>query len=121
VSMTPEEFVSRLEAISMHNGEPFGRLALLNEAEHNHFDAMHEYKGYWALSDAFKCFFLQSTELLNTTILPQIITPLSEHFGLFVPRLVNAFRSVCGARDWQRMVIHYRHSRSSGTSLTALF
>lgn len=46
---------------------------------------------------AFKCFFLETVELLNLECLPKIKNPLSEFYALFVPRLAHNFLSLCGA------------------------
>ncbi len=70
---------------------------MLFEAEDNYSQACLKYKGYLALSDAFKCFFLETIELVNTEMRPKITAPLSEHYALFVPRLTHSFKSVCGS------------------------
>ena len=56
MAVTVEEFMRRLEAISQHNGVPFGRAHLLFEAESDHSNSVLQYKGYLSLSDALKCF-----------------------------------------------------------------
>lgn len=55
--VTIEQFMKRLKAISEHNGVAFARTHLLFEAEDAHREAVLQYRGYLALSDAFKCFF----------------------------------------------------------------
>ena len=97
MTMSPEEFVARLYAISEHDGIPYGRVHLIFDAEEQYKREVLKYNGYLALSDAFKCFFLETVELLNTAIRPKINAPLSEFFALFVPRLTHSFQSLCGA------------------------
>lgn len=97
MAMNPEDFVKRLDAISEHDGVPYGRAHLLFDEEEKHGEAILQYKGYLALSDAFKCFFLETVELINIECRPKIKTPLSEFYALFVPRLSHSFQSLCGA------------------------
>jgi hypothetical protein len=99
VTTSPEDFVRRLEAISVYEGAPYGRLQLIREEEEKHRQAMLQYKGQVALSDAFKCFFLETVELINTYCRPKVRTPLSEFYPLFVPRLVHNFKTLCGAEQ----------------------
>lgn len=89
--------IERLDAISVYRGEPYGRVHLLFEEEEKHSQEILRYKGYLALSDAFKALFLESIELFNTQCRPKVKTPLSEHYPIFVPRLANVFMSLCGA------------------------
>lgn len=58
--VTIEQFMKRLKAISEHNGVAFARTRLLFEAEDAHRGAVLQYRGYLALSDAFKCFFFRN-------------------------------------------------------------
>lgn len=95
--MSPEDFVKRLDAISEHDGVPYGRAHLLFDEEEKHGQAVLQYKGYLAVSDAFKCFFLETVEFVNIECRPKIKTPLSEFYALFVPRLSHSFQSLCGA------------------------
>ncbi|MCU7810937.1 MAG: hypothetical protein KZQ77_06835 [Candidatus Thiodiazotropha sp. (ex Notomyrtea botanica)] len=67
------------------------------DAEDHCTQACKEYKGYLALSDSFKCVFLETVELINTECRPKITNQLSESYVLFVPRLVHGFQSLCGA------------------------
>lgn len=97
MALTTEEFIKRLDAISESDGVPYGRAYLLFDEEKKYQQAVLQYKGYLALSDAFKCFFLETVELVNTVCLPKVTTPLSEFYGIFVPRLVHGFQSLCGA------------------------
>lgn len=95
--MSPEDFVKRLDAISEHDGVPYGRAHLLFDEEEKHGQVVLQYKGYLALSDALKCFFLETVELFNIECGPKINTPLSEFYALFAPRLSHSFQSLCGA------------------------
>lgn len=97
MALTPAEFVERLDVISSNDGIPYGRAYRLFDAEEKYGQAVLSYKGYLALSDAFKCFFLETVELLNTETKPKIKCPLSEFYPLFVPRLTHSFLSLCGA------------------------
>lgn len=97
MALSVEEFVKRLEAISENDGVPYGRARLLFDEEEKHQQAVLKYNGYLALSDAFKCFFLETVELVNTVCQPKVTTPLSEFYQIFVPRLAHAFQSLCGA------------------------
>ncbi|CAG9932497.1 hypothetical protein [Candidatus Nitrotoga arctica] len=97
MALSPEEFVKRLDAISKSDGVPYGRAHLLFDEEQKHQQAILQYKSYLALSDAFKCFFLETVELINTVCRPKVTAPLSEFYAIFVPRLAHSFQSLCGA------------------------
>jgi hypothetical protein len=97
MSDSPEAFVERLKTVSTENGVPFARLSLIRESEEEHLAKTLGYKGYWALSDAFKCLVLETTELINTYVRPRVTAPLSEHYGLLLPRMIHSYRSICGA------------------------
>ena len=97
MSITKEEFEERLDSISKHNGIPYGRAYELFDSEDEHRQVCLQYKGYLALSDAFKCLFLETVELINTECRPKITTPLSGSYKLFLPRLTHSFRSLCGS------------------------
>lgn len=97
MAVTIEQIMKRLETISENKGVAFARAHLLFEAEDAHSNAILQYKGYLALSDAFKCFFLETVELINTESRPKMKKPLSEYYGLFVPRVSRSFLSLCGA------------------------
>lgn len=89
--------MKRLEAISEYKGTPYGRAHLVFEAEDEYAAAILKYQGYLALSDAFKCCFLETVELINTECGPKVKQQLSEHYASFVPRVSQSFRSICGA------------------------
>jgi hypothetical protein len=95
--MSPEDFVKRLDSISEHDGVPFGRAHLLFDEEEKYGQAILQYNGYLALSDAFKCFFLETVELINIEVRPKIKSPLPDFYSLFVARLSHSFQSLCGA------------------------
>src|SRR3989338_8288829 len=92
-----KELLKRLHDISVHEGVPYGRAYLLFDSENEHAEAIQQFKGYLALSDAFKCFFLETVELFNTECLPKVKNPLHEFYFRFVPRLSNGFKSLCGS------------------------
>lgn len=96
-ALTVSEFQHRLEQISEYDGVAFGRLRLISEEEQKHDLSASKFKGYLALSNAFKCFFLESVEILNRDIRPKVSTPLSEFYPQFLPRLSQAFRTLCGS------------------------
>jgi hypothetical protein len=97
MAQTPQEFIKRLSAISLHNGREFGRLQLLFGEESRYREIARNYRGYWSLSDAFKCFFLETAESINAQPRPPGTQALSEHYGLMVLRITNQFRYICGA------------------------
>jgi hypothetical protein len=97
MALSPEDFVKRLDSISENDGIPYGRAHLLFDEEQKHQEAILQFKGYLALSDAFKCFFLETVELINTDCRPRVTAPLSEFYAIFVPRLAHNFQSLCGA------------------------
>ena len=63
MAMSPEEFVKRLQDISMSDGIPYGRTRLITLEEQKYNSTVLQYKGHFALSNAFKCFFLETVEL----------------------------------------------------------
>jgi len=95
--MSPEEFVARLHAISIEEGVPYGRVHALFKAEADYGASAAQFKGYLALSDAFKALFLETTELLNGVYWPQKEVQFSTEYVMFLPRLTLSFQSLCGA------------------------
>ncbi|MDN7562285.1 hypothetical protein [Burkholderia orbicola] len=95
--MTGEEFQTRLDEAFTHEGEMFGRLALISEAQATFRSAASKFNGHRALSDAFKACFLEAVELLNGHCRPRVKEPLTEHYALFLPRLTNSFHTLCAA------------------------
>jgi hypothetical protein len=57
MTVDPSDFMKRLDAISEHNGVPYGRVHLIFDEEEEYGYQVINYKGYLALSDACKCFF----------------------------------------------------------------
>jgi len=92
-----EEFEERLDLISKYNGIPYGRVYKLFDSEDEHRQVCLQFKGYLALSDAFKSLFLETVTLINTECRPKITTPLSISCKLFLPRLAHSFKSLCGS------------------------
>ncbi len=103
MNLTPVEFQKRLFAISSSNGRLFGRAFRLLNAEERFGRKCSQYKGYFALSDAFKCLYIETIEILNTECLPKSKSPLSEPYSLFVPSVVYNFKTLCGA---ERLALH---------------
>lgn len=95
--MTPEEFQNRLDAISKYEDIPYGRAHKIFEKEAEHGQSVLQFKGYLALSDAFKCLFLETVELINIECRPKVAVPLSEFYAIFLPKVVHGFQSLCGA------------------------
>lgn len=117
MALSPEDFVKRLDSISEYNGIPYGRTQNLLDKEQKHQQAVLQYKGYVALSNAFKCFFLETVELINTVCFPKVTAPLSEFYPIFVPRLIHNFQSLCGA---ERTAI-YGYPHNAYTLLRNIF
>jgi hypothetical protein len=98
MAMPPEEFIRRLQDISISDGIPYGRLRLIAEEERKYNSkVLAQYKGHFALSNAFKCFFLETVELLNAYSSSSNRAPVQNVYGFFVPRMRHAFHSLCGA------------------------
>lgn len=97
MAMSAKDFQNRLSEISEHEGVAFGRVNIILEAEGRHGMECLQFNGYLHLSDAFKCFFMETAELLNTEIRPKIKTPLSDTYPLFVTWLTHSFQSLCAA------------------------
>jgi hypothetical protein len=96
MGMSPEEFVKRLQNISVSDGIPYARTRLITEEEQKYNSIVLQYKGHFALSDAFKCFFVETVELIGSHCRQRVTKPLPEFYGFFVPRMVHAFHSLCG-------------------------
>ena len=97
MDLKPEDFVKRLEEISEYKGIPYSRANLLIEAEEKHAQAVLQYKGFLALSNSFKCFVLETIELLNKECITKLATPMSEPYVVFIPRFSQSFLSLCGS------------------------
>lgn len=89
------DFEARLFEISELDGVPYKRAYLIFDEEERHKQSALQFQGYLHLSDAFKCFFLETVELINTHARPKIKGNLSEFYGIFVPRLAFNFKSLC--------------------------
>jgi hypothetical protein len=102
--MNPGEMQQRLEEISRHGDVAYGRVHDLFESEKRYgLEVASRFHGYLALSDAFKSFFLETTEAFNSSIRPRIAAPLSEFHAMFLPRLIHAWQSLCGL---ERLALH---------------
>ena len=96
--MTPEEFRRRLFDLFLYEGRPYGMVKTIHDAQQAYGErVVQEFSGHFALSDSFKALFIETTELMNTHCRETMKAPLSEHFAMFLPRLVHAFHIVCGA------------------------
>ena len=94
----------RLEEISRDRGIAYGRVHELLASEKQYgLEVVSRFHGYLALSDAFKSFFLETTEVFNATLRPRISTPLPEFHAMFLPRLIHAWQSLCG---FERLALH---------------
>jgi hypothetical protein len=89
--LSPEAFVKRLEAIS-DNG-----ILLISREQKKYSESVQQYVGHFALTSAFKCFFLKTVELINTEVRPKIKSAVPDFYAEFVPRLAHNFHSFCGA------------------------
>lgn len=95
--MTGEEFQKRLDAAFVFEGANYGRVHLIHGTQDEYSQGVLQFGGHLALSDSFKAVFLEALELMNVYCRPRIKTPLSEHYPQFLPRLANAFHTLCGA------------------------
>ncbi len=96
--MRPEEFRAALKAISFHEGVPFGRLEALDmrEAQHRR-DVSGQLGGYLDLSGAFKCFFIETVDLVNTDVQAKWKGQVAEFYPFLIARMAHSFRSLRGA------------------------
>src|ERR1051326_7709535 len=92
--MTPDEFTKRLHSLAEEDGISYGRVHLIFDAESKHAQQTLKYRGYLALSDAFKSFFLQTVEGVNLN-LGKVQAPLSPFYPMLLERLAHNFRSLC--------------------------
>lgn len=95
--MTGEEFQSRLDAAFIFEGAKYGRVPLIHGTQNAYGQEVLQFRGHFALSDAFKAVFLEAVELMNSYCRARVSVPLSEHYPQFLPRLANAFHTLCGA------------------------
>lgn len=103
-TMDPAEMQKRLEEISRDRGVAYGRVHELFASENRYgLEVASRFHGYLALSDAFKSFFLETTEVFNAALRPRISAPLSEFHAMFLPRLIHAWQSLCG---FERLALH---------------
>jgi hypothetical protein len=95
--MTGEEFQNKLDASFVYKGLNYGRVHLIHETQDAYSQEVIQFSGHFALSDSFKSVFLEAVELMNSYCRPLVKTPLSEYYPQFLPRLTNAFHTLCGA------------------------
>lgn len=95
--MSIEKRMANLERISWCDGIPYGRAHRIFDAESQYGNEAARYVGYLVTSDAFKCFFLETIELVNTEIRPKITEPLPAEYAQFIPRMTHGFQALCAA------------------------
>ena len=95
--MTGAEFQNRLDAAFVFESANYGRVHLIHGKQDAYMEEVVQFRGHLALSDAFKAVFLEAVELLNTYCQPRVKVQLSECYPQFLPRLTNAFHTLCGA------------------------
>lgn len=86
-----------MDAAFVFEGANYGRVRIIHGSQDEYSQRVLQFSGHLALSDSFKAVFLESVELMNVYCRPRVRAPLSEHFPLFLPRLANAFHTLCGA------------------------
>jgi hypothetical protein len=97
MALSAEEYVARLRNASQFSGATFGRLQQIKDCERAHQIQVTRYKGYVALSDAFKCFSLETVECLNNNLNGSKAKPPVDSYLLFVTRITNGFQILCGS------------------------
>jgi hypothetical protein len=95
--MSPEDFVKRLEAISSPYGTLTPELRRLADAEANCAAEIGRYKGYGALSNAFKHFVLSTVPRFNVEIRPRVKDALPAQYGMLFEKLVQNYQSLRAA------------------------
>lgn len=94
-----DKYRSRLQSISVLDNVLWKRSTLLSDAEEGYEETVaRTFGGFLDLTNASNCFFLETVERINTECRPHVRTPLSEFYPLFVTRLVQNFRSLCGTQ-----------------------
>jgi hypothetical protein len=97
--MEREEFRAKLREISYYENKPWGRIEFLASAEQQfEADVEGSLGGFMDLSNASTCFFLETVERINKDCRPHVQSALSEFYPIFMSRLVQNFRSLCGAQ-----------------------
>jgi hypothetical protein len=92
----PLNFASVLESISIKDDQMYGRARSLLHAEVDHQEIVLSYTEHSALSNAFKCFFLETSELINIKTI-DIKEQNTFLHSIFLTRLVDSFKALCGA------------------------
>ncbi|HXS51747.1 MAG TPA: hypothetical protein VN782_04375 [Usitatibacter sp.] len=92
-----DKYMERLRLMSQFEGRDYGRLRILEQAQEDFRDRATALRGFTAISAAFKCFFLETVELLNSEIRPRIKSAVSPEYAMFLPRLCSHFFTLCGA------------------------
>lgn len=95
--MTGEEFQKRLDTAFVFERLNYGRVHLIHETQDAFSQEVAQFSGHLALSNGFKAVFLEAIELLNSYCRPRVKVQLSEYYPQFLPRLTNAFHTLCGA------------------------
>jgi hypothetical protein len=97
--MNFDDFEARLSTISRHDGRPYGRAYGLFAAQQKHAEAAAKVHGHLVLSDAFKCFIMETVELLNGQRPSGVPAGSMDAYGFFVPQVIHSFQSLCGAEQ----------------------
>jgi len=98
MTLDVKAFLKAIEEITFENGRPFARAyELLDQERQYGMAVVTQLGGHVVLSDGFKCFFLESVELLNSECRPKVTDQLSEFYPIFVVRLVHGFQSLFAA------------------------
>jgi hypothetical protein len=97
MALSPRDFEQRLRDISKYQGIVYGRVFELMDAETEYGTQCVQFKGYLALSDAFKSLGIETLGELLNEIRPLVKKPLSDSYAIFLPRLVHSFQTMCGA------------------------
>lgn len=95
--MEIEEFEKSLQDASLYKGINFGRAHFIFEAEEKYNQQALQFAGYFHMSDAFKCYFLETMELVNEHCAKKTKLDLSDSYPQFITRLVYAFQMLVGA------------------------
>ena len=95
--MTPAEYEDRLSALVKGTKGSQQSLLRLADREIAHGQEMCAWRGYVALSNAFKAFFLTSVSRFDDEIRPVASQSSTEQYILFIERIVHGFQALRSA------------------------